>query len=97
MKRVVFVPSIDKLLVFFSGARRNSHGSSAKPKDFRSKCDKCELPGQNSNLVRCDECQKCFHFGCLTPPLTKTPKRPGWGWHCNDCDPSDYNSDWHLD
>ena len=21
----------------------------------------------------------------------------GWGWHCNECDPSDRDSDWHLD
>merc|ERR1719219_1326795 len=81
-----------------SGARRNSsQGSSSKPKDTRSKCDKCQLPGQNNNLVRCDECRNCYHFGCLIPPVTKSPKRPGWGWHCNECDPSDRDSDWHLD
>jgi len=21
----------------------------------------------------------------------------GYSWHCNDCDPSDRDSDWHLD
>jgi len=76
-----------------------SGGSGPPPKsrDIRSKCDKCELPGENVNLVRCDECRRCYHFSCLNPPVTKTPKRPGWGWHCNECDPSDRDSDWHLD
>lgn len=66
-------------------------------KDVRTQCDKCQESGDNTNLVRCDECKKCFHFRCLFPPVTKTPKRPGWGWHCNECDPSDRDSDWHLD
>ena len=86
-------------MTFLSDIRRNSHGSSSKPKpkkDSRTECDKCDLPGQNNNLVRCDECQRCYHFGCLIPPVSKSPKRPGWGWHCNECDPSDA-SDWHLD
>ena len=89
----------DDFFFLFSDIRRNSHGSSSKPKpkkDSRTQCDKCDLPGSNNNLVRCDECQRCYHFGCLIPPVTKSPKRPGWGWHCNECDPSDA-SDWHLD
>lgn len=38
--------------------------------------------------IRCDECQKCFHFGCLDPPLKKSPKMRGYSWHCADCDPT---------
>lgn len=68
-----------------------------KSKDVRSKCDKCQEPGDNVSLVRCDECKRCYHFGCLIPPLKKSPKVPGYGWHCNECDPSDRDSDWHLD
>jgi hypothetical protein len=67
------------------------------PKDVRRQCDKCETPGGNINLVRCDECKRCYHFGCLNPPLKKNPKVPGYGWHCNECDPSDRDSDWNLD
>lgn len=36
----------------------------------------------------CDECQRVFHFGCLDPPLKKTPKQRGYSWHCAECDPS---------
>ncbi len=65
-------------------------------KDLRTNCDKCSGSGSNLDLVRCDDCKKCFHFGCLMPPLKKSPKVPGYGWHCNECDPSDQDSDWHL-
>jgi hypothetical protein len=45
---------------------------------------------------RCDECTLCYHYECLDPPLTKSPKRRGYSWHCAACDPigraSDYAS-----
>ncbi len=82
-----------------SGSRSGTpSGSAAKARgDVRTQCDKCGLEGDNGNLVRCDECKRCFHFGCLIPPLNKTPKKCGWSWHCSECDPSDRDSDWHLD
>ena len=39
-------------------------------------------------LNSCDECLKVFHFGCLDPPVKKTPKQRGYSWHCADCDSS---------
>ena len=82
--------------------KRNSAGPTApsatsKVKDVRTRCDVCGGEGTNENLVRCDVCKKCFHFGCLMPPVKKSPKVAGYSWHCNDCDPSDRDSDWHLD
>lgn len=38
--------------------------------------------------LRCDECQLCYHFGCLDPPLKKSPKQTGYGWICQECDTS---------
>ncbi|XP_028030970.1 PHD finger protein 14 isoform X2 [Bombyx mandarina] len=52
-------------------------------------CDVCHQPGDNTNLVRCDECNKRYHFTCLEPPLNKNPKKRGYSWHCADCDPTD--------
>jgi hypothetical protein len=70
-------------------ARRNSLKLlEAEP---ASQCDKCCIDGTNTNLVRCDECRKCFHFHCLEPPLKKTPKKRGYSWHCADCDPTVYS------
>lgn len=94
--------SDDQMSSSSSAKRRSSVSSGGKRlstsnRDVRNHCDKCETPGSNSNLVRCDECQRCFHFGCLVPPVRKSPKVPGYSWHCVDCDPSDRDSDWHLD
>ncbi|CAH0725260.1 unnamed protein product, partial [Brenthis ino] len=52
-------------------------------------CDVCNQPGDTTNLVRCDECNKRYHFTCLEPPLNKNPKKRGYSWHCADCDPTD--------
>ncbi|XP_060801799.1 PHD finger protein 14 isoform X3 [Amyelois transitella] len=52
-------------------------------------CDVCAAAGDPSNLVRCDECYKRYHFTCLEPPLNKNPKKRGYSWHCADCDPTD--------
>ncbi|XP_059412457.1 PHD finger protein 14-like isoform X1 [Carassius carassius] len=71
--------------------RRQRHSTlQKKPKadDTRTECTTCKGPGDNENLVRCDECQLCYHFGCLDPPLKKSPKQTGYGWICQECDTS---------
>ena len=58
--------------------------------DKRTNCHACNEAGDNESLVRCDECRRCFHFSCLDPPCSKSPKRRGYSWYCQDCDlPSD--------
>lgn len=52
-------------------------------------CSVCSRNGIKSDTVSCDECQRVFHFGCLDPPLKKTPKQRGYSWHCAECDPSE--------
>ncbi|XP_071444546.1 PHD finger protein 14 isoform X2 [Hetaerina americana] len=80
-----------------SGSRSSAGNSRMAPKkakevDIMTRCDVCFRPGSNINLVRCDECLKCFHFTCLDPPLKKSPKPRGYSWHCADCDPTDTDS-----
>ena len=75
----------------------NSQSSGRRSTDQRTKCDKCEGSGSNENLVRCDDCSKCFHFACLDPPAKRSPKVAGYSWACSQCAPSDVDSDWHLD
>lgn len=70
-----------------------SLGKKNKEVDIMTHCDVCGQPGTNQNLVRCDECLKCFHFTCLDPPVKKSPKRRGYSWHCADCDPTETDSD----
>ncbi|KAM4028609.1 PHD finger protein 14 [Anomaloglossus baeobatrachus] len=59
-----------------------------KSEDPRTECASCKGVGDNENLVRCDECKLCYHFGCLDPPLKKSPKQTGYGWICQECDSS---------
>ncbi|CAL8371358.1 unnamed protein product, partial [Boreogadus saida] len=59
-----------------------------KAEETRTECTTCQGPGDNDNLVRCDECLLCYHFGCLDPPLKKSPKQTGYGWICQECDNS---------
>lgn len=51
-------------------------------------CAVCNQSGDSSDMVKCDECMLCYHFGCLDPPMKKTPKQRGYSWHCEACDPS---------
>ncbi|XP_014254853.1 PHD finger protein 14 isoform X2 [Cimex lectularius] len=52
-------------------------------------CVTCNMVGNASNLVRCDECLQGFHFACLDPPVKKSPKVRGYSWHCANCDPTE--------
>ncbi|ESO94133.1 hypothetical protein LOTGIDRAFT_232407 [Lottia gigantea] len=63
------------------------------PKELMVECVVCSQPGRTSNTVRCDECQLCYHFTCLNPPVKKSPKIRGYGWHCEACDPTDDSDD----
>ncbi|XP_034247394.1 PHD finger protein 14 [Thrips palmi] len=67
-------------------------GAKKKVEDILTQCDHCQQPGSKENLVRCDECKKCYHFHCLDPPVRKSPKIRGYSWHCADCDSSDSSS-----
>lgn len=94
-------PPVDSPLGVVNGfgreKRNRTPGSVLKKgQDMRTKCDVCNEEGTNSNLVRCDDCYKCYHFACLNPPVKKTPKIVGWSWNCSDCAPSDEDKSWHL-
>uniref|UniRef100_A0A8D3CYC7 PHD finger protein 14 n=1 Tax=Scophthalmus maximus TaxID=52904 RepID=A0A8D3CYC7_SCOMX len=68
--------------------RQSAMQKRPKTEDSRTECTTCKGPGDNENLVRCDECRLCYHFGCLDPPLKKSPKQTGYGWICQECDTS---------
>lgn len=73
-----------------SSANISTSGAAAAASDRGEMiCDVCSTAGTPNNIVQCDECHKNYHFGCLEPPLKKTPKRRGYSWHCADCDPTD--------
>ncbi|XP_024920858.1 PHD finger protein 14 isoform X2 [Cynoglossus semilaevis] len=68
--------------------RQSAMQKKPKAEDTRTECTTCKGPGDNENLVRCDECRLCYHFVCLDPPLKKSPKQTGYGWICQECDTS---------
>lgn len=71
------------------GAESGSAGATPAVPQPLTHCDVCQQTGDYTNLVRCDECTKRYHFTCLEPPLNKNPKKRGYSWHCADCDPTD--------
>uniref|UniRef100_A0A6A7G0N3 Mucin-5AC-like n=1 Tax=Hirondellea gigas TaxID=1518452 RepID=A0A6A7G0N3_9CRUS len=72
-----------------SAGRRKSEAAAAGAAGQQfSKCDVCSETGGVTNTVACDECHKAYHFNCLDPPLKKSPKRRGYSWFCEDCEPS---------
>ncbi|XP_063042219.1 PHD finger protein 14 [Engraulis encrasicolus] len=93
-KRVSICEEDDiKLIEDLPPARERRQRQSAlqrkpKPDDTRTECVSCSGPGDNENLIRCDECRLCYHLGCLDPPLKKSPKQTGYGWICTACDTS---------
>jgi len=52
-------------------------------------CALCKSNNSPSLLALCDVCHLHYHLSCLTPPLTKMPKKTRqYGWQCSECDNS---------
>uniref|UniRef100_A0A8R1IFC1 PHD finger protein 14 n=1 Tax=Caenorhabditis japonica TaxID=281687 RepID=A0A8R1IFC1_CAEJA len=59
------------------------------PEQKVHKCVVCEQITEQHMQTQCDQCHQSYHIGCLTPPLTKLPKRNNCGWICHVCNESD--------
>lgn len=57
--------------------------------DKPSQCVTCADSGSRKTMVQCDSCEQWYHFKCLNPPCTRTPKQRGYTWYCEACDVSD--------
>ncbi|KAM7123896.1 LOW QUALITY PROTEIN: PHD finger protein 14 [Ciconia maguari] len=91
-----FVPEEEKAEERIPRERRQRQSvlqKKPKSEDLRTECATCKGTGDNENLVRCDECRLCYHFGCLDPPLKKSPKQTGYGWICQECDSTSSKED----
>ena len=48
-------------------------------------------------MAHCDTCKLHYHLGCLTPPLTRMPKKSEhYGWSCSECYPDSSDSNAEL-
>ena len=60
----------------------------ASPLKHVKSCGICGKSHDQHLLAHCDTCQHHYHLGCLTPPLTRMPKKSKqWGWSCSECYP----------
>lgn len=58
--------------------------------DLMNSCGICKKITDQHLLAKCDTCHLHYHLGCLSPPLTRHPKRSKlYAWQCSECDNSD--------
>ena len=51
-------------------------------------CAVCKKTHDQHLLAHCDTCKLHYHLSCLTPPLTRMPKKSKlYGWSCSECYP----------
>ena len=56
-------------------------------------CASCKKSHDQHLLAHCDTCKLHYHLGCLTPPLTRMPKKSDhYGWSCSECYPGSSDS-----
>ncbi|XP_058796321.1 PHD finger protein 14 isoform X2 [Phymastichus coffea] len=64
------------------------------PLQVRHQCGICRRSTNQHLLAKCDTCHLHYHLSCLTPPLTRMPKKTKlMGWQCSECDKESSNSD----
>lgn len=55
--------------------------------ELLNECGICKQVNDQHCLAKCDTCKLYYHLGCLTPPLTRHPKKSKiYGWQCSECD-----------
>lgn len=58
-----------------------------KQPELLHECGICKQINDQHFLAKCDTCHLHYHLGCLTPPLTRHPKKSKiYGWQCSECD-----------
>lgn len=55
--------------------------------ELLNECGICKQVNDQHCLAKCDTCYLYYHLGCLSPPLTRHPKKSKiYGWQCSECD-----------
>ncbi|XP_016656123.1 PHD finger protein 14-like isoform X3 [Acyrthosiphon pisum] len=79
---------------------QNDHNSfnSAAALGLYNKCGICSQTNDQHLLAKCDTCFLYYHLRCLTPPLSRMPKKTKLcGWQCSECENPDPNSEQQLE
>ncbi|XP_043284998.1 PHD finger protein 14 isoform X2 [Venturia canescens] len=54
---------------------------------LRHQCGICRRATNQHLLAKCDTCHLHYHLSCLSPPLSRMPKKTKlMGWQCSECD-----------
>ncbi|XP_046836094.1 PHD finger protein 14 isoform X2 [Vespa velutina] len=54
---------------------------------LRHQCGICRRSTNQHLLAKCDTCHLHYHLSCLSPPLSRMPKKTKlMGWQCSECD-----------
>ncbi|XP_014473701.1 PREDICTED: PHD finger protein 14 isoform X3 [Dinoponera quadriceps] len=54
---------------------------------LRHQCGICRRSTNQHLLAKCDTCHLHYHLSCLSPPLSRMPKKTRlMGWQCSECD-----------
>ncbi|UMM38555.1 hypothetical protein L5515_009923 [Caenorhabditis briggsae] len=69
-------------------AERSTSGTVAKKAKESYSCVVCKKATEQHKQTQCDQCHNSYHIGCLSPPLTRLPKRNNFGWICHECNES---------
>lgn len=55
--------------------------------ELLNECGICKQINDQHCLAKCDMCNSHYHLACLTPPLSRHPKKSKiYGWQCSECD-----------
>ncbi|XP_063982197.1 PHD finger protein 14 isoform X1 [Diachasmimorpha longicaudata] len=61
---------------------------------LRHQCGICRRSTNQHLLAKCDTCHLHYHLSCLSPPLSRMPKKTKlMGWQCSECDKESSGSD----
>lgn len=69
-----------------SAKKKHVSIKSIVPPSLLKNCKICSSHEDKEMMVDCDNCGNYFHFKCLNPPVTRSPKiNKRWAWYCQKC------------
>ncbi|KAK2145970.1 hypothetical protein LSH36_643g01030 [Paralvinella palmiformis] len=66
-----------------TSSRKPARSTRQPPKAIE--CSVCLKRGETTSTVKCDGCSLNYHFQCLDPPQSKSPRYRGYAWFCTAC------------
>ena len=85
---MIGTPSVKARATVYSMNQQLKYLGASSSKVSMNVCGVCKRSHDQHLLAHCDKCKLHYHLGCLTPPLTRMPKKSKlYGWSCSECYP----------